>query len=155
MYFQHPTGNPDSIYEYASRLDYISLKNLCSTNIYFRDLCRTERFSQLIRQKYQQSLQYKLSKLKYYEELVLVWPNRTIGLGKTLINESSDSMDHALLLQIPKDVLAYNYLYVDTSGKYIAISDPSTRLYGVVLQMIEREPPPDKIEIRDDPTALW
>ncbi len=101
--------NPDQIYEYAARLNFSNLRNLCSTNRYFRDLCRTERFKQLIQQKYEKTVSYQVSQLKQYDKIILEWPNRRIVLRKDYIYENS-SPDISLVANLLVDYSGFNNL---------------------------------------------
>lgn len=102
--------NPDEIYQYAQLLDYTSLKNLCSINTYFHNLCRTERFKQLLLKEYKKTILYRVSQLKLGQQLVLIWhrPNRSITLTKTSIVEESSPSDISLLGNILLDRLKYH-----------------------------------------------
>lgn len=59
-------ASPDSIYEYASYLDFDTLKQLCSSNKYFADLCSTDRFKTLIKQRYEETFPVISYKDEYY-----------------------------------------------------------------------------------------
>lgn len=61
--------NPDSVYVYAQQLHINDLRNLCTTNKYFADLCSTERFQKLIKERYEETfpiIEYK-GEFYFYE----------------------------------------------------------------------------------------
>lgn len=46
----------DQVYEYLSHLDYQTIRHLCQTDKYYYNLCKTERFQKLIKQKLHEML---------------------------------------------------------------------------------------------------
>ena len=59
--------DPDSDYEYAKLLDFISLKNLCISNKYFHQLCQTQRFKKLIKERYEETFPVIKYKNRFYK----------------------------------------------------------------------------------------
>ena len=57
--------NIDNLLDIASRLNYYELINLCQTNKFFSSLCRTERFSRLIQDKIDESVEQTITYLQY------------------------------------------------------------------------------------------
>lgn len=49
-------ANRDQVYEYFRHLDFQSIRNLCSSNRYYRNLCNTDLFRQLVRKKFQEMI---------------------------------------------------------------------------------------------------
>ncbi len=43
----------EQVYEYLRHLDFTSIQRLCRTDRYYRNLCNTEIFKRLIRNKFQ------------------------------------------------------------------------------------------------------
>ena len=60
----------DQVYEYLRHLDFESIKNLCSTNRYYHDLCQTEMFDKLIRSRYFEMINTVEYKIKQQERKI-------------------------------------------------------------------------------------
>lgn len=54
----------EQVYEYLRHLDYTSIKNLCQSDRYYRDLCHSDMFQTLIREKYRETTEYEVRQLE-------------------------------------------------------------------------------------------
>lgn len=76
----------EQVYEYLRHLDFNSIKNLCSSNQYYRNLCNTDIFSTLILKKYSEMINSAEYKLRQLEKQQLNLP-----IGDTFIYQFNPS----------------------------------------------------------------
>lgn len=82
MCVQHATGElaHDQVFELINLLDLTTIKHLCSTNRYYRTICRDNRFTDLIQRKYREYRKRREKGINEFENIL-----KTIR-GPTTIN---------------------------------------------------------------------
>ena len=120
-------SSPDSIYEYASNLDFQSLKNLCQSNKYFTTLCQTERFKQLIKQRYEETFPIIQYQNYYYNYDCNIYLNE--GTTKILValkeNDYGKSSQDGKFVLTQATKLIASYVNYGKVGNLVPVPKPN------------------------------
>ena len=122
--------NRDHFYEYIRYADLNTIRTLCSTNKYYNNLCNTEPFQKILKQKYQDLLD-RIDKIAtHWQREILSNPNKSyffqlnpehrITINESNINEEVLSYQHSLLFKLFDQETDFSNLSTQDIMNYIS-----------------------------------